>query len=134
DVVIRHGQFLTQLFLYDLASGRLTSVTPEEGMENLLAAWSPDGEWIAVVRRDLAVPRGDQIWLMRADGGDARMITNDPDTLHGSLNWSPDGRYLLYDLYDLSVFPSVSNVRVMDFETGEVRDLGVNGFNPKWVW
>jgi ABC-type nickel/cobalt efflux system permease component RcnA/Tol biopolymer transport system component len=134
DVVIRHGQFLTQLFLYDLATERLTNVTPEEGMENLLAAWSPDGEWIAVVRRDLAVPRGDQIWLMRADGSDASMITNDPDSLHGSLNWSPDGRYLLYDLYDLSVFPSVSNVRVMDLETGEVRDLGVNGFNPKWVW
>ncbi|MBI2330707.1 MAG: PD40 domain-containing protein, partial [Chloroflexi bacterium] len=101
DVVIKHDQFVTQLFLYDMETETLVNISPSEGFENTLAAWSPDGKSIAVVRRDLSVTRGDQVWVMRADGSDARMLTNDVDSLHGSLNWSPDGKYLLYELYAL---------------------------------
>ncbi|MDL1942169.1 hypothetical protein FBQ99_07450 [Chloroflexi bacterium CFX2] len=134
DVVIRHNQFVTQLFLYDPASETLINISPDEGFENTLAAWSPDGEWIAAVRRDLSIPRGDQIWLMRADGSGARALTDDPDALHGSLNWSPDGRYLLYELYALEAFPFSSRLRVLEVESGKVSDLEIEGFNPKWVW
>lgn len=134
DVVIRHDQFVTELFLYGVESQTLVNVNPGEGFENTLAAWSPNGEQIAVVRRDLSLVRGDQIWVMNADGSDARMLTNDADALHGSLNWSPDGRYLLYELYALDSFPFSSRLQVLDVESGEVNDLGIDGFNPKWVW
>lgn len=134
DVVIRHDQFVTQLFLYDLAAETLVNINPGEGFENTLAAWSPDGNLIAVVRRDLSVTRGDQIWLMNADGSNARVMTNDADALHGSLNWSPDGKHLLYELYALEAFPFTSYLSVLNVETGEVEDLGIQGFNPRWVW
>lgn len=134
DVLIKHDQFITQLFLYDLPSETLTNVNANEGMENILAAWSPDGDSIAVVRRDLSIPRGDQIWLMRADGSQAHVITNTPAVLHGSLNWSPDGKYILYDLYLLDSFPLGSRLEMIDIENGEVTDLEVPGINPKWIW
>ncbi|NWF64158.1 MAG: PD40 domain-containing protein [Chloroflexi bacterium] len=134
DVVIQRDQFVTQLWIYGMESEVLVNLRPNEGFENTLAAWSPDGESIAVVRRDLSVTRGDQIWVMNADGSEARMLTNDPDALHGSLNWSPDGRYLLYELYALEVFPFSSRLQVLDVESGEVNDLEIQGFNPKWVW
>ncbi|MBE0683200.1 MAG: hypothetical protein IH589_14930 [Anaerolineales bacterium] len=134
DVVIKNEQFVTQLFLYDLESEKLTNLNPSDGVENILAAWSPTGEMIAVVRRDLSVPRGDQIWLIRPDGSDARVITDVPDILHASLNWSPDGRYLLYDMYLLESFPIESRLQVIEIETGEVIDLDIKGFNPQWVW
>ncbi|MBN8582154.1 MAG: PD40 domain-containing protein [Anaerolineae bacterium] len=134
DVVIRHDQFVTELFLYGVESQTLVNISPNEGFENTLAAWSPDGETIAVIRRDLSIPRGDQIWVMNADGSDARMLTNDTDALHGSLNWSPNGKYLLYELYALEVFPFSSRLQVLDVESGEVKDLEIQGFNPKWVW
>jgi Tol biopolymer transport system component len=134
DVIIKQDQFVTQLFLYDLASKTLTKLSPNENIENILAAWSPDGKSIAVVRRDLAIPRGDQIWLMRADGSDAHAITNTPAVLHGSLNWSPDGKYILYDLYLLDAFPLTSRLEMIDIETGEVTNLKVVGYNPKWIW
>ncbi len=134
DVVIRHDQFVTELFIYGVESQALVNISPDKGFENTLAAWSPDGESIAVVRRDLSVTRGDQIWVMRPDGNDPRMLTNDADALHGSLNWSPDGKYLLYELYALEVFPFSSRLQVLDVESGEVRDLEIDGFNPKWVW
>jgi ABC-type nickel/cobalt efflux system permease component RcnA/Tol biopolymer transport system component len=134
DVVIKHDQFVTQLFVYGMESQTLANINPSEGFENTLAAWSPDGEMIAVVRRDLSVARGDQIWVMRADGSDARMLTNDTDALHGSLNWSPDGKYLLYELYALESFPFSSRLQVLDVDSGKANDLGIDGFNPKWVW
>lgn len=134
DVVIKNEQFVTQLFLYNLESEALINLNPTEGVENILAAWSPTGEYIAVVRRDLSIPRGDQIWIMRADGSDAKAITNDADALHASLNWSPDGTYLLYDLYQLDAFPFSSSLQAIEVESGEITDLGITGFNPQWVW
>ncbi|MDP1544726.1 MAG: hypothetical protein Q8L87_01795, partial [Anaerolineales bacterium] len=134
DVVIRHDQFVTQLFLYDLETEQIVNLNPNDGMENILAAWSPDGNFIAVVRRDLSVPRGDQIWLLRVDGSEARMLTNDADVLHSSLNWSPDGKYLLYDLYFLDAYPFETALRVIEVESGDVKDLEIKGYNPKWVW
>ena len=134
DVVIKNEQFVTQLFLYDLALETLLNLNSNDGVENILAAWSPTGEFIAVVRRDLSIPRGDQIWLMRANGSDARAITNTPDVLHTSLNWSPDGNYLLYDLYQLDMFPFESRLQVIQVKSGEVTDLEIKGFTPQWVW
>ncbi len=134
DVVIRHDQFVTELFIYGVESQTLVNISHDKGFENTLAAWSPDEEMIAVVRRDLTVTRGDQIWLMKPDGSDARVLTNDADALHGSLNWSPDGKYLLYELYALDKFPFSSRLKVIDVESGEARDLEIDGFNPKWVW
>jgi Tol biopolymer transport system component len=134
DVVIKHDQFVTQLFLYDLASGSLTNVNANESMENVLAAWSPDGKSIAVVRRDLSIPRGDQIWIMRADGNDAHVLSTTPAVLHGSLNWSPDGKYILYDLYLLDSFPLQSRLEMIDLENGKITNLNVLGYNPRWVW
>ncbi|MBL7942417.1 MAG: PD40 domain-containing protein [Flavobacteriales bacterium] len=125
---------MTELFLYGVESQTLVNVNPGEGFENTLAAWSPDGETIAVVRRDLSIARGDQIWVMNADGSNARPLTNDADVLHGSLNWSPDGRYLLYERYALESFPFSSRLQVLNVENSEVNDLGIDGFAPTWVW
>ncbi|MHB8778578.1 MAG: TolB family protein [Anaerolineales bacterium] len=114
---------MTQLFLYDLESETLVNLDPNDSVENILAAWSPNGEFIAVVRRDLAIPRGDQIWIMNADGGNAHAVTNTPDVLHSSLNWSPEGKYLLYDLYLLDAFPFESRLQVINVESGEITEF-----------
>jgi nickel/cobalt transporter (NicO) family protein len=134
DVVIRHDQFVTQLFLYEIESGKIFNLNPNDSVENILVAWSPSGEMIAVVRRDLSIPRGDQIWLMNADGSDAKMLTNDADVLHASLNWSPDGKYLLYEIYALDVFPFASELQILEIKTLEFQALEIKGFNPQWVW
>jgi Tol biopolymer transport system component len=134
DVIIQNGQFITQLFVYDLGSQTSTNVSPDLGFENILAAWSPDGEQIAVVRRDLSVARGDQIWLMNADGSDAHAITDTPNVLHGTLSWSPDGKYILYDLYDLDAFPLQATLQMVDVDSKEITDLDITGYNPKWIW
>ena len=60
-------------------------------------AWSPDGEWIAFVRRELAGPQatlGQQVWLMRADGSDARAVWVDAGATFSWVAWRPDGQAL----------------------------------------
>jgi ABC-type nickel/cobalt efflux system permease component RcnA/Tol biopolymer transport system component len=134
DVILKNGMFVTQLYLYDLSTEKLKNLNANENIENVLAGWSPDGKQIAVVQRDLSIPRGDQIWVMNVDGSTAREITNAPAVLHGSLNWSPDGKFILYDLYLLDSFPMISQLEVVDVATGETTNLGIVGYNPKWVW
>lgn len=70
------------------SSGTPTTVTP---------AWSPDGQWIAYLRRDHGVT---QLWRVRPDGGPgdegrARPITQSPVDVE-SFAWSQDGRRLIY--------------------------------------
>jgi TolB protein len=133
DVVLRDGQFITQLFTYDLSSGTSTNVGFDPGYESLFATWSPDGRWIAAIRRDLTVPLGDQIWLMRVDGDEARPLTDQTNQLHSSLSWSPDGRYLLYDVQFLDIPSSEPNMQMIEVGTGEITDLGFKGYDATWL-
>jgi Tol biopolymer transport system component len=132
DVTLRDGQFITQLLIYDLASQTVTNMDADGGYENLLAAWSPDGKWIAAVRRDLSTPRGDQIWLLRVDGNEVRMLTDTPNVLHGNLTWSRDGNHVLYDLYQLDLPTLESNIQIIEVESGTITELGIKGYNPEW--
>jgi nickel/cobalt exporter len=134
DVIIHNDQFVSQLFVYDLESQTSTNIRPDAGFENFLAAWSPDGKQIAVVRRDLSVARGDQIWLMDADGGNAHALTDAPNALHGTLSWSADGQYILYDLYDLDTIPLIAKLQIVNVESAEIMDLNITGYNPRWLW
>jgi TolB protein len=65
------------------------------GPNTIVAAdWSPDGRTIAFA---MAVNKPDeyQIFLMGADGSNVQQLTNGLTGIGGSLDWSPDGRYLL---------------------------------------
>lgn len=71
-------------------SGMPATVTP---------AWSPDGRWIAYLRRDHGVT---QLWRVRADGkaedqGPARPVTRSPVDVE-RFAWSEDGRSLIYSV------------------------------------
>ena len=58
------------------------------------ADWSPDGATVAFA---MAVDRPDayEIFLMNADGTNVRQLTRGLEGVGGSLDWSPDGKYLL---------------------------------------
>lgn len=65
------------------------------GPNTIVAAdWSPDGKTIAFA---MAVQSQDdyEVFLMNSDGTNAVQLTNGLPGIGGSLDWSPDGRYLL---------------------------------------
>ena len=65
------------------------------GPNTIVAAdWSPDGQTIAFAMATSA-PDTYEIFLVNADGSNAQQLTNGLPGIGGSIDWSPDGRYLL---------------------------------------
>jgi ABC-type nickel/cobalt efflux system permease component RcnA/Tol biopolymer transport system component len=89
---------------FTLASRKITDLGGASGTTDFSAAWSPDGKWIAIDRN---VPgnnpsgSGNQVWLVHPDGTQAHLLLNEGGASYSSLNWSPDGRLLLYSRYTL---------------------------------
>jgi TolB protein len=61
--------------------------------EGVAPDWSPDGKQIAYTREDQN--RVPQIWVMNADGTDARQLTQSSTTKIAP-SWSPDGREMVF--------------------------------------
>lgn len=55
-------------------------------------AWSPDGKWIAYLRRDNART---QVWRARADGSEAHAVTR-LDSDAEAVAWNPDNGRIIY--------------------------------------
>jgi nickel/cobalt transporter (NicO) family protein len=89
---------------YSVATGKITDLGGTHGETDYFAAWSPDGQWIAVDRN---VPGSDpsassnQVWLVKPDGTQAHVLLNEAGASYSGLGWSPDGRLLLYSRYKL---------------------------------
>ncbi|GAB4474423.1 MAG: hypothetical protein Kow00124_14400 [Anaerolineae bacterium] len=136
DVRFDEERYITRLLRYDLAEGAAAPLREEPDIEDRTASWSPDGEQIAVVRA-LLTPggssRGDQLWLMRPDGSEARPLTSGEGIIHGTPVWSPDGRYLLYHRYVLAEQWAQPTLVWMDLASGEETVLIKPGYWPAWL-
>ncbi len=77
---------------YHLADKQMRLLTDDDRSHS--ATWSPDGTSIAYT----AGERGDELWLMQADGSDPRMIKGGGLVIHDprTVTWTPDGRFILF--------------------------------------
>ncbi len=59
--------------------------------------FSPDGKWIAFTsdRTGKSERGGDNLWVMRRDGSQAKQVTNETFHLINGAAWSPDSNYLV---------------------------------------
>lgn len=134
---LREGsQALTHLLRFDVADAALTDISRTPDVSDSWPAWSPDGQWVAFVRRVFAggqPERGNQVWVMRADGTEARPVTDSPHTLHQHLAWSADGRYLLYHRYDLDTPLAKPVVWLLDLQSDQSREVANPGSQPAWL-
>ncbi len=89
--------------------------------------WSSDGRWILFTN---VAPDGDNdIWMVPAEGGDARPWLASPFTERGG-RFSPDGRWVAYS----STETGYPEVYIQSFPTpGARRIVSTNGgYNPIW--
>jgi Tol biopolymer transport system component len=132
DMFTSAARTVSHLFRYDLKEKSLTDLSLQPDIEDYSGAWSPDGGWLAVVRRENTAvnPAGTQIWLMRPDGGEAHPVTAIPRVFHYGLQWSPDSRYLLIQQYGID--SPQREIWLLDTQTGEYSLLVENGYQPDW--
>lgn len=97
------------------------------------AAWSPDGQWIAFGRRLARTSSGRQLWLMRADGSEARPLTTDMSQNYGPPSWSPDGRFLLFQQYNSATPNEPPTVWLLEIASGKFTQVANSGLLPSFL-
>jgi Tol biopolymer transport system component len=99
-------------------------------------AWSPTGEWIAFGRKALAdgtPTSGQQLWLMRPDGGQARPLVTDPKAHLGSIAWSPDGTEIAYLRFQLMQADARPEIWLVSLDGADPVKLADNATLPAWL-
>ena len=115
-----------EVFVMDADGSAVRQLTPEEiGLSSGAPTWSPDGNEIAYVRGESVasvVPsRYGQLYVVNAYGGEARRMTDGPDT---APDWSPDGRSIAFTRGEnLSNSMANDDLYALDLETGATRQL-----------
>jgi len=150
-----------QIFVLDLRGGDARAITgAANGVDQF--AWRPDGKAIAFVTpddpknkkqiekhldafvvgdepyTDMEAPTPDHIWIVNADGSDAKRLTSGDWSLPSSappsspaspLSWSPDGRSLVFAKMPNPYFGDTDQgqVAILDTQTKAIRTLTSHG-------
>ena len=82
---------LGNIYIMPIEGGEATALRSTQAYE-IQPRFSPNGEWISFTS-DFA--GGDNIWLMRRDGSDARQLTKESFRLMNNAVWTPEGDYII---------------------------------------
>jgi TolB protein len=137
DIHSENGSYMNKIYSYDLENDWLTALAIDPGYDDSFPTWSPDGEWIALLRREWSKEypgRGNQVWIMRPDGSDLRQLTDAPEEVYfGEPVWSPNSQYLLYDYRQIDSEKVVLGINLFDLKRGEEVELVSPGSRPAWM-
>jgi TolB protein len=134
DIQAREEGFAVHLLRARPDSGELVDLSGVDQMvEDSSAAWSADGEWIIFARKAAGAAMGKQLWLMRADGTEARYLTTDSNIHHAFPGWSPDGRSVTFQSLPLKELGARPSIWLLEVETGQTRQLARAAGRPLWL-
>lgn len=130
------------LQIADLKAGSFVTITDDDPMvDDQEAAWSPDGQTIAVARRylDERITRGHQLFLYDVNTQTFTPLIYDERYIHSYFSWSPDGRYLLMNRFQVltdsgeNTSQSTPEIWIYDMQTGDLKRIAANGYQARWV-
>ena len=104
---------------YTLAASKSVDISASDSWSEFEAEWSPDGQWIAIVR-DAPAP---QIWLVRADGTEGHILVDGERISYSDLRWSPDSRFLVYCRYSTQT-GGIPEIWQAEIATGQQIKVG----------
>jgi dipeptidyl aminopeptidase/acylaminoacyl peptidase len=102
-----------KIYLLPVNGGKPRAITDGES-EDGDPVFSPDGRWLAFVS-NRARREEQHVWIVPAEGGAARRLTNAPACVESNPQWSPDGR-LVY--FNRSSFFEPAALAVSSFDSG----------------
>lgn len=132
----------SHLMIYDLThqnsrgEARSSDLTQAADLEDAAPAYTPDGEWLAIARRYLDNVRktpGRQLWLLKADGSEARQLTRAGDYNHHDFAWSLDGKRLAFVRFNQMVLTEPAELWLVDADGSNPIELVKGGTAPQWL-
>ncbi len=132
----------SHLMVYDLTrqnsrgEAHTTDLTQAADLEDAAPVFSPDGEWIAIARRYLDNTRwtpGRQLWLIKADGSEARQLTQANDYSHHDFAWSLDGKQLAFVRFNQMTLTEPAELWLIELDGSHPIELVKGGTAPQWL-
>lgn len=126
---IRGGR---SLWIYDVNAKRereicklFTDSPPLVGKQNL--AWSPDSKWIAFLTLSSETRSYTNVSVASVTSGEVRPVSYLANSNSGSVSWSPDGTFILFDTNQRTEEGSLARIdlqlRTPKFREDQFRDL-----------
>jgi Tol biopolymer transport system component len=128
-------QLTIDLFRADLLTNESFRIPiAESGFRDLGApAWSPTGEWLAISVREGSGALSRQIWLVRPDASEVKVIASDPAYAYGGYRWSPSGDKLILQRYNALDPEAVPETLVWDRATEGMTLVAEDAWLPGWI-
>jgi Tol biopolymer transport system component len=126
----------SHLLRYSMDGSDAQDLTGQDGIEDAVPAYSPDGVWLAFARKFLGVRQwspGRQLWLQHLSDGETYPLTNDPLYNHYDFAWSPAGNRLAFVRFNQSTLNEPPEVWTIDPDTGQDTQIIIGGYAPQWV-
>lgn len=128
--------FFSHLHRFSLATNVIDNLSGGGAVEDASPVYSPSGDRLAFGRKALEQDKwtpGRQLWVMRADGSDARALTNDPLYNHSGFVWSPDGALIVYVRFDVTDAAGTPEIWMMSADGASAQKLVAGGYLPHWL-
>jgi TolB protein len=128
--------FYSHLLRVTIATNAAQDLSGAGITEDSSPAYSPSGAWLAFARRGLGAgdwTPGRQLWLMRADGSQARPLSTEPLFNHSAFQWSADEAQLVYMRFNAAEPGTPAEIWLMNADGTGARRLAVGGYLPQWV-
>ncbi|MGE4292443.1 MAG: TolB family protein [Desulfovibrio sp.] len=102
------------LYVLDFNGGqggkaRALAGASDNGMSNYFPRFSPNGRWVVFCRSEtgLVLQPSSELWIVPAEGGEARRLECNTDLLNSWHSFSPNGRWLLFSSKQNTPFTEV---------------------------
>ena len=135
------GAMLNKLRLFTIDTGAFVSLSDDAApTDDQRAQWSPDGEQVAIARKDGgSTVGGVQVYLLDVATRQIKLLTDDPRYSNLAFWWNPTGTALVLQRFpelDVHLQPDANalpEIWTLDVKSGESSMVASNGFLPRWV-
>ncbi|HUF02929.1 MAG TPA: S41 family peptidase [Aridibacter sp.] len=126
---LRGGRSIFRLDLESMKETKIADtyadVPPLIGKRSMV--FSRDGKWLAYLTLAPNQRSYTNVWVASAAGGDAKQVSFLSNSFSGTVSWSPDGNFILFDTVQRTETPSLARIdlelRTPKFNEDKFREL-----------
>lgn len=128
-------QTYVKMYLADFATKQISLAfeTQEKLVDYSVPVWSPDGAWVAAGIKTPTSGLGSQLWTMRPDGSESRLIAGEIEYTYGAYRWNAWSDELVFQRFALGVPFAKPDIMLWSARDNSVRVFASDASMPAWL-